>query len=212
MKCQKKYMQLYAVTDRAWAKEQSLYEQVEAALKGGVTAVQLREKHLSEEEYIKEACEMKKLCAKYGVPLFINDNVKVALACHADGIHVGQNDMDPEEVRALVGDDMMIGVSAHSVEEAQEAVRKGADCLGVGAAFATSTKSDAKVLPPDMLQAISKSVDVPIVAIGGINRDNLPQLAGTGISGVALVSAIFAAKEIEQETRALFQMTEELFG
>lgn len=203
MKCDKKYMLLYAVTDRAWAKEKSLYQQVEEALKGGVTCVQLREKNLPDEEFLQEAIEIKSLCRKYNVPLFINDNVSVALKCGADGIHVGQDDMAVSEVRSIVGENMMIGVSAHSVEEALEAVKNGADCLGVGAMFATSTKTDANVLSWQTLYDICHAVDIPVVAIGGLNKDNIPSLAGSGVDGVALVSAIFASKDIESECRLL---------
>lgn len=204
MKCDKKHMLLYAVTDRAWAKEKSLYQQVEEALKGGVTCVQLREKSLSDEEFLQEAVEIKALCQRYNVPLFINDNVFVALKCGADGVHVGQDDMAVSEVRSVVGENMMIGVSAHSVEEALEAVKNGADCLGVGAMFATSTKADANVLSWQTLHDICHAVDVPVVAIGGLNKDNIPSLAGSGVDGVALVSAIFASEDIESECRRLF--------
>lgn len=205
MKCDKKYMLLYAVTDRAWTKEKGLYQQVEEALKGGVTCVQLREKNLSDEEFLQEAIEIKSLCRKYNVPLFINDNVSVALKCGADGIHVGQDDMAVSEVRSIVGENMMIGVSAHSVEEALEAVKNGADCLGVGAMFATSTKTDANVLSWQTLYDICHAVDVPVVAIGGLNKDNIPSLTGSGVDGVALVSAIFASKDIEGECRLLLE-------
>ncbi len=204
MKCDKKHMLLYAVTDRAWAKEKSLYQQVEEALKGGVTCVQLREKSLSDEEFLQEAVEIKALCQRYNVPLFINDNVFVALKCGADGVHVGQDDMAVSEVRSIVGENMMIGVSAHSVEEALEAVKNGADCLGVGAMFATSTKADANVLSWQTLHDICHEVDVPVVAIGGLNKDNIPSLARSGVDGVALVSAIFASEDIESECRRLF--------
>ena len=210
MKCDKQYMRLYAVTDRAWVGKQTLYEQVEAALKGGVTCVQLREKELSEEEFLAEAKEIKELCSRYHVPFFINDNVDVAIKCQADGVHVGQEDMKASDVRAKVGDQMIIGVSAHSVEEAVEAVKNGADCLGVGAMFATSTKSDASVLPKETLRAICEAVDVPVVAIGGIGESNILELAGTGADGVALVSAIFGAADIEAQCRKLRALSEEM--
>ena len=193
MKCDKQYMRLYAVTDRAWVGKQSLYEQVEAALKGGVTCVQLREKELGEEDFLAEAKEIKALCSRYHVPFFINDNVDVAIKCQADGVHVGQEDMKASDVRAKVGDQMIIGVSAHSVEEAVEAVKNGADCLGVGAMFTTSTKADASVLP-----------------IGGIGESNILELAGTGADGVALVSAIFGAADIEAQCRKLRALSEEM--
>ena len=197
MKCDKKTMLLYAVTDRAWTGRQSLYEQVEAALKGGATCIQLREKNLNGEEFLREAIEMAALCKKYKVPFLINDNVEIAMKCHADGVHVGQEDMEASRVRQRVGKDMIIGVSVHSVEEAMEAVKNGADYLGVGAVFSTSTKTDAEVLPKEVLGDICSAVEIPVVAIGGISKTNISQLSGTGVDGVALVSAIFAAEDIE---------------
>ena len=210
MKCDKKAMLLYAVTDRAWVGKQSLYEQVECALKGGATCVQLREKELDDESFLNEAMEISALCRKYGVPFFINDNVEIAIKCRADGIHVGQEDMEASKVRERVGNDMMIGVSVHSVEEALEAVKNGADCLGVGAMFSTSTKTDVNVMPKETLRDICAAVDIPVVAIGGINKSNISQLAGTGVDGVALVSAIFAADDIESECRLLRKLSEEM--
>ena len=210
MKCDKKAMLLYAVTDRAWVGKQSLYEQVECALKGGATCVQLREKELDDEAFLNEAMEISALCRKYGVPFFINDNVEIAIKCRADGIHVGQEDMEASKVRERVGSDMMIGVSVHSVEEALEAVKNGADCLGVGAMFSTSTKTDVNVMPKETLRDICAAVDIPVVAIGGIGKSNISQLAGTGVDGVALVSAIFAADDIESECRLLRKLSEEM--
>ena len=210
MKCDKKTMLLYAVTDRAWAGKQSLYEQVESALKGGATCVQLREKELNEEDFLNEAMEISALCKQYGVPFFVNDNVEIAIKCHADGVHVGQEDMEAAQVRQKVGDNMMIGVSVHSVEEALEAVKHGADCLGVGAMFSTSTKANANVLASETLRDICAAVDIPVVAIGGISKNNISQLAGTGVDGVALVSAIFAADDIENECRLLRRLSEEM--
>ncbi|MBR6542226.1 MAG: thiamine phosphate synthase, partial [Anaerotignum sp.] len=201
MKCSKEMMLLYAVTDRMWTGKQTLMEQVEDALKGGATCVQLREKELEDEAFLQEAMEMKALCGKYHVPFFVNDNVEIAVKCKADGIHVGQSDMAAVKVRQQVGEDMMIGVSVHSVEEALEAVRNGADCLGVGAMFSTSTKTDADVLTKGVLRDICAAVDVPVVAIGGISKENILELKGTGADGVALVSAIFAAEDIEKECR-----------
>ena len=210
MKCDKRMMRLYAITDRAWVGRQTLSEQVEAAIRGGATCVQLREKQLPEAELLDEAREIAALCRRYGVPFFVNDNVDVAIACGADGVHVGQDDMAASDVRRRVGDRMMIGVSAHSVEEAVTAVKNGADCLGVGAVFATSTKTNVSAMPRETLRAICRAVDVPVVAIGGISRANLPLLAGTGVDGVALVSAIFSAPDIEAECRALRAMSEEM--
>ena len=210
MKCDKHTMLLYAVTDRAWTGRKTLRQQVEDALKGGVTCVQLREKELDEETFFKEAVELSALCRSYGVPFIINDNVDIAIRCHADGVHVGQEDMAAADVRARVGDGMIIGVSAHSVEEARQAVAHGADYLGVGAAFATNTKTDAGVLPEGALQAICAAVDVPVVAIGGIHKNNILQLKGSGADGVALVSAIFSAENIEAECRELKALAEQI--
>lgn len=210
MKCDKNTMLLYAVTDRAWLGDMTLYQQVELALKGGVTCVQLREKELSDEDFLAEAIEISALCKKYGVPFFINDNVDIAVKCKADGIHVGQEDMAAAKVRERVGEDMMIGVSVHSVSEALEAVAAGADCLGVGAMFSTSTKADASVLPKDTLRDICNAVAIPVVAIGGIGKGNIEKLKGTGVDGVALVSAIFSAEDIERECRELRKLSEEM--
>ena len=210
MKCDKKMMLLYAVTDRAWVGKQTLYEQVESALKGGVTCVQLREKNQSEEEFLREALEISSLCKKYNVPFIVNDNVKIAVKCNATGVHVGQDDCEVSEVRKLVGDKMIIGVSAHNVEEAKKAVASGADYLGVGAVFSTSTKADTNVLSFETVKAISDAVNVPIVAIGGINRDNILKLKGTGVDGAAIVSGIFAAEDIEEECKTLRKLSEEM--
>ena len=210
MKCDKKYMLLYAVTDRAWVGKQSLYEQVESALKGGATCVQLREKELNDDEFLAEAVEIGALCRKYSVPFFVNDNVDVAIKCHADGVHVGQEDMTASKVREKIGGDMMLGVSVHTVEEALEAVKSGADCLGVGAMFSTSTKADADVLPKETLRDICAAVDIPVVAIGGITQENVAKLAGSGICGVAVISAIYAAKNIQQASADLKAATEKM--
>lgn len=208
MKCDKRYMLLYAVTDRAWTGEQTLYEQVEAALKGGVTCVQLREKEMDETAFLQEAKDICALCHRYGVPFIVNDNVDVAIACQADGIHVGQEDMAAGEVRRRVGDAMLLGVSVHTVEEARRAVRNGADYLGLGAVFPTSTKTDVDQMTNETLRAICDAVDVPVVAIGGINRGNLLKLSGGGVDGVALVSAIFSAEDIEDTCRKLRLLAE----
>ena len=212
MKCDKRHMLLYAVTDRAWTGKQTLYEQVEAALKGGVTCVQLREKELDETAFLQEAKELCALCRRYGVPFLVNDNVEIAIACGADGIHVGQEDLTAGEVRRRVGENMILGVSVHTVEEACQAVRDGADYLGLGAVFPTSTKTDVEQMSNETLRAICDAVDVPIVAIGGINRGNILKLAGSGVDGVALVSAIFSAEDIEGTCRELRAMSEEMVG
>lgn len=210
MKCTEEMMRLYAVTDRAWVGKQSLAEQVAAALRGGVTCVQLREKELDEERFLQEAEEIFTLCKRYRVPFFINDNVALALRCHADGVHVGQDDMDVAAVRRLVGQEMMIGVSVHTVEEARAAAEGGADYLGVGAMFATSTKTDASLVTKETLRAICDAVSIPVVAIGGISKANLLELAGTGVDGVALVSAIFSAADIAAECRRLYGLSQEM--
>ncbi len=212
MKCDKRHMLLYAVTDRAWTGKRTLYQQVEAALKGGVTCVQLREKALDEAAFLQEARDICALCRRYGVPFIVNDNVDVAVACGADGVHVGQEDMEAGEVRRRVGEDMILGVSVHTVEEARQTVRDGADYLGLGAVFPTSTKTDVEQMPNETLRAICDAVDVPIVAIGGINRGNILKLAGSGVDGVALVSAIFSAEDIEGACRELRAMSEEMVG
>ena len=205
-------MRLYAVTDRAWVGKQSLAEQVAAALQGGVTCVQLREKELDEERFLQEAEEIFSLCKRYRVPFFINDNVALALRCHADGVHVGQDDMDVAAVRRLVGQEMMIGVSVHTVEEARTAAAGGVDYLGVGAMFATSTKTDASLVTKETLRAICDVVSIPVVAIGGISKSNLLELAGTGVDGVALVSAIFSAADIAAECRLLYGLSQKMAG
>ena len=210
MKCSKETMLLYAVTDRSWVGKQTLYEQVESALKGGATCIQLREKELDEAAFLEEAFALKKLCGKYGVPLIINDNVEIALKCGADGIHVGQSDMAAGNVRKAVGDKMIIGVSAQTVEPALAAQAAGADYLGVGAVFPTSTKLDASEVSRQTLKEICAAVDIPVTAIGGINKSNISELSGTGVDGVALVSAIFAAENIEEECRILKKLSGEM--
>lgn len=208
----KKAMLLYAVTDRTWLGNQSLYQQVEQALLGGATCIQLREKDLEQEAFFKEALEIKELCQKFDVPFIINDNVELAIKCGADGIHVGQSDMQAGKVRQLIGPDMILGVSAQTVEQAQLAQENGADYLGVGAVFPTSTKEDASPVSYETLKKIVGSVSIPICAIGGIHKGNLLELSGSGIDGVALVSAIFASKDIKAECRSLRRLCETMTG
>lgn len=210
VKCANESMRLYAVTDRAWLGGKTLAMQVEEALKGGVTCVQLREKALDDAAFLEEAVAIKALCQKYHVPFFINDNVAVAIACGADGVHVGQHDMQASNVRAMIGKDMMLGVSAQTVEQAVAAEKNGADCLGVGAVFTTATKLDADFVDRETLQAICNAVSIPVVAIGGIGKGNIMELRGTGIDGVALVSAIFASKDIASECRMLRRLSDEM--
>lgn len=206
----KKAMQLYLVTDRHWLKAHSLYEDVEAAINGGVTCVQLREKHLNHQLFVQEAKELKELCNQNQIPLIINDNVEVMLEVDADGIHVGQSDMQAQDVRKLIGSDKVLGVSVQTVEQAITAQKAGADYLGVGAVFPTGTKDDAIEVDLATLQDICQHVDIPIVAIGGINQENLLQLKGSGIDGIAVVSAIMAAEDIIEATKQLKEKTKEL--
>ncbi len=207
MKCDKKDLLLYAVTDRSWLGEQTLYKQVEKALQGGATFVQLREKELHEESFLKEAIEIKELCKRYKVPFVINDNVEIACQMDADGVHVGQRDMEAGNVRALLGKDKILGVSAQNVEQAILAEKNGADYLGVGAMFNTDSKADADDVSFETLKAICKAVSIPVVAIGGIGKHNVSQLAGSGICGVAVISAIFAADDIKIATLELKDLT-----
>ena len=210
MKCDRKDMLLYAVTDRSWLGEETLYAQVEKALRGGVTFVQLREKHLTEEAFHEEAAEIKKLCKQYKVPFVINDNVHIAKEIDADGVHVGQDDMEIGNVRAILGENKIIGVSAHNVEEALRAEMYGADYLGVGAAFSTSSKPDAGNISHDIIRAICKAVKIPVIAIGGINKENILELGGNGLCGVAVISAIFAQRDIEAAAADLRKLSQRM--
>ena len=208
--CSEKDLLLYAVTDRSWLNGETLYSQVEKALKGGATFIQLREKKLDEEHFLKEAEELKELCRKYQVPFVINDNVEIALAMDADGVHVGQSDMEAGDVRAKLGPDKIIGVSAQTVEQALLAQERGADYLGVGAVFATTSKDDAAEVSHETVKAICEAVDIPVIAIGGISKDNVMQLSGNGLSGIAVISAIFAQPDIEAAARELKERTEKM--
>lgn len=209
MRLKKEDLLLYAVTDRSWNNGLSLYEQVELAIRGGVTIVQLREKELSEDLFISEAVKIRELCHRHNVPFIINDNLEVALKCKADGIHVGQDDMPVRQIREIAGDGFIIGTTAKTVEQAQKAEADGADYLGVGAVFPSPTKSNAIRITKEMLCRISESVDIPIVAIGGITAENMHEIAHTGISGMAIVSAIFAADDIEAAAANLNRMVSE---
>ena len=209
MKCDKQDLLLYAVTDRSWLHGRTLYEQVEEALQGGATFVQLREKELDEEAFLKEALEIKELCRQYQVPFVIDDDVELARKVDADGVHVGQNDMEAGNVRALLGKDKILGVSAQTVEQAILAEQRGADYLGVGAVFHTDSKADAQAVSYDTLKAICQAVKIPVVAIGGIGRGNVQELKGSGICGIAVISAIFGAANIREATAELKSLTEE---
>lgn len=210
MNIKAKDMMLYAVTDAAWTGKKTLTEQVEEAMKGGITFLQLREKHLSKEEFLKEAIEIKDLAQKYQIPFVINDEIEIAQEAGADGVHVGQDDMPVEEVRKILGKDKIIGVSAHNVEEAVRAERGGADYLGVGAVYPTSTKENASAVSMEEMKKICQTVSIPVVAIGGIKKNNMKVLTGTGVDGIAVVSAIFAAKDIRKAAGELLEAVKEM--
>lgn len=194
---------LYAVTDRAWVGKKTLLDQIEEALRGGVTLLQLREKNLPEEEFLKEALQVKELCRRYNVPLIINDNVDVAEKSGADGVHVGIEDAPVAEIRRRMGPDFIIGATAKTVEQAVFAERSGADYLGVGAVYPSPTKKNAIRITKEQLLEICSAVSIPAVAIGGITAENLPPLAGSGIAGAAVVSAVFGAENPETAARQL---------
>lgn len=203
MKLEKQMLWLYAVTDRSWVGEKTLYEQIEEALDGGITIIQLREKNLDTALFIEEAVKVKELCRRYNVPLIINDRVEVALKSGADGVHVGIEDTPVEEIRKAVPAGFIIGATAKTVEQAQSAERQGADYLGVGAVFPSPTKKNAIRITKEQLKEISSSVAIPTVAIGGITLQNVDELSDGGMDGIAVVSAIFAADDIKKATEKL---------
>ena len=198
---------LYGITDRYWLDGRNLADDVALALKGGTTMLQLREKDLDEENFYKEAVEIKSLCERYKIPFIINDNVQLAVKVGADGVHVGQNDMVAQDVRALIGPDKILGVSTQTVEEAILAEKMGADYLGVGAVFPTGSKDDCWVLSHELCRDICSAVKIPVVAIGGITKDNIKMLKGLGFAGISVISAIFAQKNIEEACRTLHAET-----
>lgn len=211
----KKALQLYAVTDRHWLNGRRLADDVERALRGGATFIQLREKDdmkLEHDDFLKEAAEIKALCRRYKVPFVIDDDVQLALEIGADGVHVGQSDMETGLVRSRLGKDRIIGVSTQTVEEALFAESRGADYLGVGAVFPTGSKADASEVSMDALRAICKAVSIPVVAIGGITEENVMELAGSGIAGISVISAIFSKEDVEGATRALKSRTIQMLG
>lgn len=201
--CSEKELMLYAVTDRHWLGDETLYDQVKKALDGGATFVQLREKNLDRADFLAEALEIQKLCREYGVPFVINDEVSIAKDIDADGVHVGQSDMEAMDVRKILSPDKILGVSAQTVEQAMIAEKHGADYLGVGAVFATGSKDDADDVSHETLKAICEAVSIPVIAIGGITKDNIFELAGSGICGVAVISAIFGQNDIKKATEEL---------
>lgn len=199
----RKNLQLYAITDCHWLNGRTLYSVVKESLEGGVTFLQLREKELDEEHFLEEARELQKLCREYQVPFVVNDNVDIAVAINADGVHVGQSDMEAGDVRAKLGPDKIIGVTAKTVKQAVLAQERGADYLGVGAVFHTDSKADAREISFDTLRDICKAVSIPVIAIGGITEENVKELAGTGICGVAVISAIYARSDIKKAAENL---------
>lgn len=203
MKFNEKMLLLYAVTDQAWVGKQTLLEQIEDALKGGATIVQLREKKMDENSFVEEAIQVRDLCHKYHVPLIINDNVEVALKSGADGVHVGIEDAPVAEIRKRVSADFIIGATCKTVEQAKIAEAAGADYMGVGAVFPSPTKTNAVRITNEQLREIIASVSIPAVAIGGISYDNVCEIKGSSVSGVAVVSAIFGAEDIEKATALL---------
>ncbi len=213
MNCRRDDVRLYALTDRAWLPEptvEALAGQVEQALRGGVTMLQLREKDLREEEFLREADVIRALCDRYGVPLIINDSVSIARRVDAAGVHLGQSDAGIREARSALGPKKIIGASARTVPQAIRAREEGADYLGVGAVFATDTKRDARRIDRETLEEICRAVSIPVVAIGGITADNVDTLAGSGIAGIAVIRAIFARADIEAAVRELRERTREL--
>lgn len=210
----KKSLLLYAVTDRAWLGKnfccETLSDAVLQAIEGGATLIQLREKELSEKEFLDEAFSIKKICSSKKIPLIINDNVKIAKATDACGVHIGQSDMELKEARKILGADKIIGVSCQTVEQALQAEKNGADYLGVGAIFSTSTKTDADNVSISTLKEICRAVKIPVVAIGGISLQNMSQLKGSGIAGVSVISAIFAQQDIRSATKELKSLAEKL--
>ena len=210
MKLQTEHLKLYAVTDRSWLGGRTLAQQVEESLAGGATMVQLREKGADRETLRREALEIRAVCRRYGVPFLINDAADLAAEVEADGVQVGQQDMSPRQARAILGPDGIVGVSAHTVEEARAAQAAGADYLGVGAVFATGTKGNTTPVDYETLKAICAAVDIPVVAIGGVGRDNLSSLAGSGICGVAVVSALYAQPDVRAAARCLRSQVEEM--
>ena len=207
MKMDPRQLRLYAVTDRAWAAdEDALMDQVAAAIDGGAGIVQLREKHLDHDAFLKEAKRFVALCREKGAVSIINDNVEIAARTGADGVHVGQEDLEASLARERLGPGKIIGVSAHNAAEARRAEAAGADYIGSGAAFATSTKETAAPIGPEGLRAVVEAVSIPVVAIGGISRENIGRLDGLGLAGIAVVSALFAAPDVEAAARELSEL------
>lgn len=209
MKFNKEFLKLYAVTDRSWIGNRSMSEEVEKSLKAGVTCLQIREKNISDEEYLSRSIELRKICNKYNVPFIVDDNVEIALASGADGVHVGQKDLLNRNIRAMIGSDKILGISANSVELAIAAEKAGADYIGVGSIQLSPTKGESKVLSLEYVQEICHSVSIPVVAIGGVNEQNIPKLKDTGVAGVAVISAIFGKDDVAEATYKLKKLVDE---
>lgn len=203
MKFHKDMLLLYAITDQAFAGEKNLIQQIEEALASGVTFLQLREKNMDRQEFLKEAIAVRKLTRQYGVPFIINDDVDIAIECDADGVHVGQEDLTAAKVRRRIGPDRILGVTAKTTDQAIKAWKDGADYLGSGAVFPSPTKKNAIGITMEQLSAICRSVPIPVTAIGGITYENVSLLQGSGISGVSVVSGIFGQPDIPDAVRAL---------
>lgn len=210
MKIDPRELSLYLVTDRSWSQDDGFIAQVEEALKNGVSLLQLREKNVDQELFARRALEVKKLAGKYNVPLLINDDVEVAVRVDADGVHIGQSDRSVLETREMIGEVKILGVSTQTVEEARKAEKEGADYLGVGAVFPTATKSDASEVSYETLQAICRAVSIPVVAIGGISRENMMNLKGSGVHGVAVISAILGQADIGEATKTLRELSQKI--
>ena len=210
MKISADKLRLYAVTDSAWLNGRSLAEVVREAIEGGATVVQYREKNKGYDEMLKDAREVCAVCREYGVPFIMNDSVEIAMAVDADGVHLGLDDGDLKAARKLMGDDKIIGASTHNVQEALSAQAQGADYLGCGAVFGSTTKTDISSIPPEILAQLTSAVQIPVVAIGGINRDNISMLKGCSLAGAAVVSAIFAQKDIRAAAKEMRALAEKL--
>jgi thiamine-phosphate pyrophosphorylase len=209
LKIDKKDMLLYVVTNRTWLGNDSLAVQVEEILQSGATMIQLREKDIPFDSLVKEAREIRKITSRYHVPLIINDSVEVAAASDADGVHLGQGDEAIEKAREMLGHNKIIGISAHNVAEAVKAEESGADYIGAGAVFHTSTKKDADLLTLQTLKDICRAVTIPVVAIGGITKENILKLSGSGVDGVAVISAVFAQADKAKATGELLRLSQE---
>jgi len=209
MNVSKENMLLYVVTDRTWLNGNNLHQQVEEIIKSGATFIQLREKNLDYDSFVAEGKEIRRITEKYKIPFVINDNIQVALAVGADGVHVGQKDLEAKKCRELIGKDKILGVSAQTKEQAILAEKNGADYIGVGAVFETSTKTDANSVTYETLKEICSSVSIPVIAIGGINEGNALKLKGSGIDGVAVISAVFAARDKEKAVKTLLSLVRE---